>query len=405
MNTLDFPPTHFEVENQLKRILASPRFRNAPNPSAFLEIGVVRALNGKKTTGNIVAKALFGAKFIQGESADVRITARNLRKTLDKYYEREGSTDVVIISYPVPSQDTSVRLIEGEAYTPRFSHNPKHETFIQVRFGYRFLEQSTYRDLCNALSVFTQILEDEPDNLGALLGLAETLCKFGDNSWLPPWKVSNQLAARLCGEGTWNPQLKIPGLSICINIFAGLEKRADDYWRFWAARAYFYMRKNEPKLVSACFEKALNLNRFATESFIPYIEFLIDSGKADEAVGLAQRYVNEYIEDSLAVAQFGQILYFAGRQDTGMAHLQAALLMDPGNCLAHQTMAMIHFIRKDVEGLYAHLQALHALCDAETFLHFSTLLKEHENQYELKGCIANLLSKLPSAASVAVVKL
>jgi tetratricopeptide (TPR) repeat protein len=406
MSSLDFPPKGYEVEDQLKRMLASPRFRNAPNPSAFLELGVTRALKGKRTPGRVIAAALFGGKFIQGESPDVRVTAKNLRKTLERYYENEGSTDVVIISYPEPLKDKTVKFVEGEAYTPRFAYNPKHETFIQVRLGYRFLEQSTYRDYCNALNIFTGILENDPDNLGALLGLTETFCKFGDNQWAPSWRISDGLVATLCGEGenVWKSPSKVPALTVCISIFAKLEKRAGNYWRYWAARAYFDMRKSEAKLVASYYEKALKLNRTATESFIPYIEFLVETNKRDEALGLAQRYVNERVEDSLAVAQYGYILCLAGRQDVGIGHLQAALHMDPGNCLAHQSLATIRLMQRDVDAIFVHLQALRLLCDAESFTRFSSFLEMNEEQYELKGCIANLLSRPANGDSEAIVK-
>lgn len=384
MNALDFPPTDYEVEDQLKRILGSPRFRNAPNPSAFLELGVRRALKGKKTTGNVIARTLFKGKFIQGISPDVRVTARNLRKTLDRYYEQEGSTDVVIISYPEPRKDKTLKAVEGEAYTPRFTHNPRHETWILIRVGYRLLELSTYRDYCRALSIFVGILEGDPDNIGASLGLVETVCKFGDNHWHPPVEFSSQ--------------------AMCVDLLEKLESWAGNYWRLWAAKAYFHMRRKVPELVASCYEKALSLNRTATESFIPYIEFLLESGKRDEALGLAQRYVNERVEDSTAVAQYGQILCAAGRHDIGTGHLQAALDMDPGNCLAHQGLATIRFMQRDVAGVSAHLQALKVLCDAESFARFTNFLERHEEQYSLRGCIANLLPQLTSVASAAIVK-
>lgn len=405
MATLDFPPAAFEVEDQLKRMLASPRFRNAPNPSAFLELTVRRALNGKKTTGHTVAKALFEGKFFQGFSSDVRSTALNLRKTLKRYYDHEGRGDVVLITYPEPLKDKTIKPVEGEAYTPRFAYNPEHQPFILVRVGYRLLEKSTYRDYQNAVELFVLVIDSNPRHLGALLGLAEALIKFGENGWTP--KMPEVLARSLCPVDAPNPQSSSGrplAVNICDGIFSQLEGRAQDYWRYWAARAQ-YSHSTKGTMAAAYYAKALRLDRPATESFLPYIDHLIRTGELEEALGLAQRFVNERIEDSIAVGEYGRLLCYAGRFEHGIGHLQVALKLDPGNCGPHQTMAVIRFMQRDLDGLASHLRALQALCDAESFSRFTAVLEEHEEQYELKGSVANLLLELPNAAAAAIVKL
>ena len=122
----DLSPTPSEIREQLARMVASARFRNAFNQSAFLKLVVERALQGKKTSGHVIAKVLFGEKFSKGESTDVRVTATNLRKTLKRYYATEGSEDLTIIALPNPPEDKSVKLTEGQAYTPGFSYNNHH---------------------------------------------------------------------------------------------------------------------------------------------------------------------------------------------------------------------------------------------------------------------------------------
>jgi tetratricopeptide (TPR) repeat protein len=370
MSKLDFPPAKHEVENQLQRMLASPRFRNAENPSDFLRLGVERALEGNKTTGHVIADGLFKGKFIQGESADVRVTAGNLRKTLAKYYASEGSNDFVIISLPKPAQDKSIRPVEGEAYTPQFSYNPRHETQIFLRIAFRSLEQSTYSDFDRASRIFADILGRDPENLGATLGMVEMCCKCADRRWENP-------------DGA--------GPSACKNVLANLEKRADSYWRFWAVRAYLYKGEEKNELSSSFYEKALALDRQSTESYLPYIEFLVDTGRTDEAMVLAQAYMNDRIEDSTAVAQYGQILLSVGRGESGLNHVQTSLTMDPGNILAHETMAAVRLTQRDLKSLAVHLLALKALCDARSFERIAKFLTDAEEQYDLKGSIAKLL--------------
>jgi tetratricopeptide (TPR) repeat protein len=384
MVTLDFPPAKFEVEDQLKRILATSRFRNAKNPSDFLALGVTRALEGKKTTGSTIAKALFGGKFIQGESSDVRVTSRNLRAALQRYYEREGSNDVVIIDFPEPHKDKSVKPVEGKAYTPRFSYNPKHETYVFVRLAYRYLEQSMYGSYRRAFGLFEDILHREPTNIAAILGMVETLCKFADRHWENPANV--------------------PPIGAGINLLDRLDDRAESYWRFWAAKAYLYKSQGKDEVVASCYERALSLDRVSTESFFPYIEFLVEIQKSEEGLGLAQRYVNERIEDSTAVAQYGQFLYWTGSPEAGIGHLQGALTMDPGNCLAHETLAMIRFMERDVEGVSRHLLMLRSLCDAGSFERVVNFLESCEERYDMTGVVAKLLLQDTSGGASAIVK-
>jgi hypothetical protein len=80
------------------------------------------------------------------------------------------------------------------------------------------------------------------------------------------------------------------------------------------------------------------------------------------------------------------------------------LHMDPGNCLAHQSLATIRLMQRDVDAIFVHLQALRLLLDAESFTRFSSFLEKNEEQYELKGCIANLLSRPANGDSEAIVK-
>lgn len=119
-------PTSIEIKSQLEHMLAGKRFKTAWSQAEFLELAVRRALEGKKTPGHIVAKTLFKEKFRKDESTDVRATANHLRATLKKYYTGEGHGDLVCIALPEPPEDKSIKLPEGEAYTPLFSYNSAH---------------------------------------------------------------------------------------------------------------------------------------------------------------------------------------------------------------------------------------------------------------------------------------
>jgi hypothetical protein len=404
MQSHDFPPPDFEVEAQLKRILASPRFKNAPNPSAFLDLTVRRALKGKKTTGT-----LFAGKFFQGVSDDVRVTALNLRNTLKKYYDKEGRTDVVVISYPKPESDRTIKPVEGAAYTPRFSHNPNHESYIICRVAYRSLDDQTQSSFYRAINLFTDLLMDDHEDCGALLGLVEAICAFCDRSWvpeIPKWHLTEDLLRSICNSVTAETPItaaQVSAIEICDSIFSILEIRAEHHWRYWAVRAQYLQQRNLPGS-ERCFSIALRLDRLATESFIPYMYFLIEINRCDEAVGLAQSYCNERVEDSFAVGEYGRLLCAAGRRKIGIGHLQVAIAIMPGNCSALQSLAVIRMIEKDVSGLASLLQTLKLYCDSDTFQWFLHYLEAHEQQFELPGCMAKLMLDLASADGSALAK-
>jgi hypothetical protein len=114
--------------------------------------------------------------------------------------------------------------------------------------------------------------------------------------------------------------------------------------------------------------------------------------------------MNDRVEDSTAVAQYGQILYSVGQCESGITLLQSALVMDPGNCLAHETMAAVRLTQRDVKSFSVHLLALKALCDAPSFNRIAKFFTDAEEKYDLKGSVANLISQSANGDSEAIVK-
>ncbi len=105
-------PTHAEIAEELKRILASRRFTSAKRNSRFLEFIVGKVLAG--TEGEIkeivVAAEVYGRAGDYDPKADsvVRVEASRLRTRLKSYYEQEGRQDPVRIT------------IAKGTYVPRF---------------------------------------------------------------------------------------------------------------------------------------------------------------------------------------------------------------------------------------------------------------------------------------------
>lgn len=117
-------PTLEEIKQQLEHMLSGKRFLGAPSQSRFLTLVVTLTLAGEEIKESIIAQALF-PNFLSRESADVRVTARNLRDRLRRYYAQEGSQDRVIISLPEPQHRRGMRLRAGGAYLPAFAYNSR----------------------------------------------------------------------------------------------------------------------------------------------------------------------------------------------------------------------------------------------------------------------------------------
>lgn len=123
-STIDNPPAHAEIRQQLDHMLMGKRFAGAPNQSRMLAFVVTEALKGERAIKeSIIALALF-PHLRHEESTDVRVTASHLRDRLRRYYAQEGLQDRVIISLPEPCL-SGTRLPIGAAYLPSFSYNSR----------------------------------------------------------------------------------------------------------------------------------------------------------------------------------------------------------------------------------------------------------------------------------------
>lgn len=102
-----------EIQEELERILSSPRFRRSRRMSRYLTVLVKHAMkeDGPLGAHEIAAEVFDRANLDPKTDPIVRVEARRLRHFLEEYYHKEGFEDPVVISIPNPG------------YTPRFSRN------------------------------------------------------------------------------------------------------------------------------------------------------------------------------------------------------------------------------------------------------------------------------------------
>lgn len=350
-------PTPIEVRDQLARMLAGKRFKTAWSQAGFLELVVHRALEGKKTPGHIVAKTLFKGKFRKDESTDVRTTAINLRSSLKKYYGGEGRADLVRIALPDPPEDKSVKLPEGEAYTPTFAYNPVHAVGREYQLGMYYLTRGMLMDSLKATEHFATALKMAPEHLGAAIGMCEVHCS--DLYWDRGFTTEEQ-------EDKW--------LLEAAQFLDRVHERARRFWRLWAAAGYLLVtgavrqwEKDNLEKAQTVFEKALTLDRANTEAYPPYFEFLIKVGKKNEAMRLAMQYLDARPSDMAAHTACARTLLSAHELSTAKEVLQKALAIDRGYYGVHFFLGLINLVERRPEDIKERLLQVRLLADELTF--------------------------------------
>lgn len=344
-------PSPDEVRAQLERMLASKRFRTAWSQAQFLELVARRALEGKKTPGHIVAKTIFKGKFLKDESMDVRATANHLRATLKRYYAAEGRADLVCIALPDPPKDKSVKLPEGEAYTPTFSYNPMHSVGKEFKLGMHYLSRGMYEDYSRAITHFAAVLRLAPEHIGASIGMTEAY-------------VSTLSWDREFNSGA--------DIDILVEQAAGfldrVHSRASRFWRLHAAGAFTITEQglylDRAKLA---FDEALRLDRVSTEDYPPYFYFLVRTGEKSKAVHLAKQHLEAHPDSMAAHIACAKVYIRAERFPEAQAVLEKALAMDKGNYAVHLFLALLHLAQRRPEEVLGHVLQVKLLADDFTY--------------------------------------
>jgi tetratricopeptide (TPR) repeat protein len=265
-------PDPEDVASQLRRMLASKRFLNAPNQADFLKLVVRRALKGQKSPGHVIAKALFSDKFDRKISTDVRVTAGNLRTTLKRYYAEEGRDDPIIIALPEPPPDRSVKLAEGEAYTPLFSVNPASEGGTLYREGLHQISSCEPERIHDGLSRLQSIIEDQPKHAAAHAALAEGFLRL-----LLFESVIHRRA----------PALYLPLAEHSADAAIALDPRL---CMARVARAVTYACRCRWAEAETTFKTALKLDGDALHGAMWYPAFLLATARANEALAIVEAH-------------------------------------------------------------------------------------------------------------------
>jgi hypothetical protein len=116
----------YEKRDELRRVLQSKHFANAPKKSRFLEFVAEQTLlgNEEKLNEYLIGVEVYGrgTDFSPQQDPIVRVQAHEIRRALRKYYEEEGQSNSLRIDFPpgryVPTFDKAASGEEAKPATP-----------------------------------------------------------------------------------------------------------------------------------------------------------------------------------------------------------------------------------------------------------------------------------------------
>jgi tetratricopeptide (TPR) repeat protein len=277
-------------------MLARPLLQSNENPSKFLKFVVERALANEPITQNIIGCELFPHKYLNKDIADVRVTAKNLRNVLAKYYESEGREDLVTIDLPAPSPDTKIKLPAGKAYTPVFTYNPRCPAHQEYSRGLLMLSQLR---LGEAERHFAKTIELQPRYAEPYLALATTYLLFP-----------------ICGtwrHSTFHHVREPEGFAAWILVIRMLVAHAltlnRKWWRTHVIRGVVHSYQRRWKKARKAFDTALLLSQERTREDPWYIAYLAATGKTDEASAILRAKVKDDPNNVAVLTQYGLLMY------------------------------------------------------------------------------------------------
>jgi tetratricopeptide (TPR) repeat protein len=188
-----------ELEAQVRRIKASPVFKEAKKLHLFLDLLASRAVsqNGKNpiTQGDI-SKAL-GLRDFDPTKPTVRIAAGRLRSRLMEFYATEGREDSVIIDFP---KGRPYRLDARKKKSRELP--PSGKTFQLCCDGRILWAQRTPESLEKAAVCFHEALRIDPHCAEAHAGLAEcylfmAICGLAPRKLMRPARMHAERAVSI----------------------------------------------------------------------------------------------------------------------------------------------------------------------------------------------------------------
>jgi tetratricopeptide (TPR) repeat protein len=333
-------PTRPQVERQLQSMLESPIFSSREQQAKVLTFLVSQTLEGRDVSEPAIRQALFSYHGYKPNTNVVRVTIDALRTTLTEYNDRHD--DLVIISLPKPPP--GIKSKKGEAYVPHFEFNLHRRINKDYALGFQMMQRGFLTEYVQAVEIFQNIIDEEPDHAGAMICLAECLC-FIDTFAEVPAEMRGDFLARA-------DDLTRDGLRL-----------APRFWRAHAARALLHCCRGDYGSARQYFDEALKLDRDKTESQTLYSVFLMKNRRAAEALRLTEHLAEQQFNDPVAQCVYAIHLYQDGRLDEAENTVQMALRIDRNLWLAHVVAVYVYAAFNRFPDARLHARRLELLLD------------------------------------------
>ena len=383
-------PSRADVEDQLRRILESPQFRDSPRLQSFLRFVVLRTLDGKpeEVKESNIASEVFGRTDMSDDSI-VRSSARRLRTRLEEYYQGEGMHTTVLIVIPkgsyvpvIEAREAVEAVVNPEphsvsnlpskksniwSFNTRFAvlvivgasaliggvlvwrhreykdanQTADHELYLKGRY---YWNKRTPDDLTRAVDYFTQAIVKNPRDAETYSGLADAYNLFSEYTAMPYREAFKRARAAAQTAIQLDPKLPEAHNSLAFAAFWG------DWDRGTAERE---------------FKRALELDPNYATAHHWYATFLMTNGRSQQALQEIERAQKLNPSSASILADKGCILMYSGDINNATALLKELEISDPNLVSPHRYLAVTHLLQNNYSLYLAEMKTVAVLSRAK----------------------------------------
>lgn len=326
-----------ELEDQVSRIKASPKFAGAKQLHVFLDLLVRRAFspNGHPITQEDIGNAL-GIRDFDSTKPTVRIAAGRLRSRLIEFYATDGRDDSIIIDFP---KGRPYRLEVHKKNT--LNLHPSGEAFQRCYDGRILWAQRTPESLEKAAACFEEAIRIDPHYAEPHAALAEcnlfmAVCGMAPRKVMPKAKTHAERAVSI-------DPCSAEAHAALAAILSGFD------WNW--------------KKAAEEFGRALELDPNSLPTYSLRANHLLSIGNTEEAARDARRILQMTAggPSPLVGAHAAKILYASGKHDESEDLLVRIREMVPNFYIVHWQLGLLYGTRGNLSLARSSLDRAFAL--------------------------------------------
>lgn len=316
------------VEKQLIEILNSKTFHGSEVIPGLLKFIVDKTLDKKALKENHLLLDYFGVEAEQIDNTKARVYSRRLRAKLKVYYASEGIDDLVLIGIP-----------NGQ-YNAEFSYRSQAQAYKEVILGFHHVDMESPDDIRIALEHFDSAIELEPEYSEGYAGKASALLTMTLHAFREERKALMEQAEAAAAMAV---------------------KMNDASWRGHANLGAVFLFRHEWEIADEAFGRAEKLARLEVGNIGAYGPFLVSRGRFDEAVKLAESYVDEGYDDPVLLVRAALYFYVLREFERSAEVLLDAIVLNPHFWRSHLGLVYVYLATREPEKAVSHMLRVGAL--------------------------------------------